>query len=158
MGLTSVEGQKPTWTANNIFKSTIKIYVVKSSCYTISSRLISIKKDKHAGETVHWVSRKEAYTKQYFHPSLIFEGWSWRYIVHYSNSDFSIHKMKLKSITKDKLSSLLSLGRSLINFSRGQCYKNTTVNYCGNFNPTFNRVKMTFKNDLGLKNITAILD
>jgi hypothetical protein len=35
--------------------------------------------------------------------------------------------------------------------------KNTTVNYRGNFNPTFSRVKMTLKNDLGLKNITAIL-
>jgi hypothetical protein len=31
------------------------------------------------------------------------------------------------------------------------------VNYSGNFNPTFSRVKMAFKNDLGLKNITAIL-
>ncbi len=41
--------------------------------------------------------------------------------------------------------------------SRGQCYKNTTVNYCGNFNPTFSRVKMTLKNDLGFENITAIL-
>ncbi len=40
---------------------------------------------------------------------------------------------------------------------RVQCYKNTTVNYCGNFNPTFSRVKMTLKNDLGLKNIAAIL-
>jgi hypothetical protein len=40
---------------------------------------------------------------------------------------------------------------------RGQCYKNTTVNYCGNFNPSFSRVKMTLKNDLGLKNITAII-
>jgi hypothetical protein len=39
----------------------------------------------------------------------------------------------------------------------GQCYKNNTVNYCGNFNPTFSRVKMTLKNDLGLKNITTIL-
>jgi hypothetical protein len=35
--------------------------------------------------------------------------------------------------------------------------KNITVNYSGNFNPTFSRVKMTLKNDLGLKNITAIL-
>ena len=35
--------------------------------------------------------------------------------------------------------------------------KNTTVNYCGNFNPTFSKVKMTLKNDLGLKNITAII-
>jgi hypothetical protein len=26
---------------------------------------------------------------------------------------------------------------------RGQCYKNTTVNYRGNYNPTFSRVKMT---------------
>ncbi len=41
--------------------------------------------------------------------------------------------------------------------TRGQCYKNTTVNYRSNFNPTFSRVKMTLKNDLGLKNITAIL-
>ncbi len=38
-----------------------------------------------------------------------------------------------------------------------QFYKNTTVNYRSNFNPTFSRVKMTLKNDLGLKNITAIL-
>jgi hypothetical protein len=42
-------------------------------------------------------------------------------------------------------------------YSRGQCYKNTTVNYRSNFNPTFSRVKITFKNALGLKNITAIL-
>ena len=40
----------------------------------------------------------------------------------------------------------------------GQCDENTMVNCRGNFNPTFSRVKMTFKNDLGLKNITAILD
>jgi hypothetical protein len=40
---------------------------------------------------------------------------------------------------------------------RGQCYKNTTVNYSGIFNPTFSRVKMTLKNDFRLKNITAIL-
>jgi hypothetical protein len=26
--------------------------------------------------------------------------------------------------------------------TRGQCYKNTRVNYHGNFNPTFSRVKM----------------
>jgi hypothetical protein len=32
-----------------------------------------------------------------------------------------------------------------------QCYKNTTVNYSGIFNPTFSRVKMTLKNDFGLK-------
>ncbi len=45
--------------------------------------------------------------------------------------------------------------------ARGQCYKNTTVNYRNNFNPTFSTVKMTLKmtlkNDLELKNITAIL-
>ncbi len=33
----------------------------------------------------------------------------------------------------------------------GQCYKNTVVNYCGNFNPTFSWVKM-------MQFITAILD
>ncbi len=32
-----------------------------------------------------------------------------------------------------------------------QCYKNTTVNYRGNFNPNFYKVKMTLKNDSGLK-------
>jgi hypothetical protein len=32
---------------------------------------------------------------------------------------------------------------------RGQCYKNTVVNYCSNFNPSFCRVKM-------MQNITAI--
>ncbi len=36
-------------------------------------------------------------------------------------------------------------------FIWGQCDKNTTVIYCGNFNRTFSRVKMTFKNDLRLK-------
>jgi hypothetical protein len=41
--------------------------------------------------------------------------------------------------------------------TRGQCYKNTTANYSRNFNLTFSRVKMTFKKDFGLKNITAIL-
>ncbi len=40
---------------------------------------------------------------------------------------------------------------------RGQCYKNTMVNYRGNFNPTFSSVEMTLKNDLGLKNIIVIL-
>jgi hypothetical protein len=34
--------------------------------------------------------------------------------------------------------------------NRCQCYKNTTVNYHGNFNPTFSRVKM-------MQYITAIL-
>jgi hypothetical protein len=38
-----------------------------------------------------------------------------------------------------------------------QCYENIMVNYRGNFNPTFSRVKMTLNNDLGLKNIAAIL-
>jgi hypothetical protein len=28
---------------------------------------------------------------------------------------------------------------------RGQCYKNTTLNYRGNFNPTFCGVRMTLK-------------
>jgi hypothetical protein len=32
------------------------------------------------------------------------------------------------------------------------------VNYCGKFYSTFSRVKMTLKNDLGLKNIAAILN
>jgi hypothetical protein len=41
--------------------------------------------------------------------------------------------------------------------ARDQCYKNTMINYRGNFKPTFSRVKMTLKNDLGLKNIIAIL-
>jgi hypothetical protein len=27
-------------------------------------------------------------------------------------------------------------------YPRGQYYKNTMVNYCGNFNPTFSRFKM----------------
>jgi hypothetical protein len=31
------------------------------------------------------------------------------------------------------------------------------VNYRGNFNPTFSRVKMALKNDLQCKNISAIL-
>ncbi len=47
--------------------------------------------------------------------------------------------------------------RIVLDAIRGQCYKNTMVNYCGNFNSNFSRVKMTLKNDLGLKNITAIL-
>jgi hypothetical protein len=41
--------------------------------------------------------------------------------------------------------------------TRGLCYKNTMVNYCGNLNPTFSRVKMTLKSYLGLKNIIAFL-
>jgi hypothetical protein len=41
--------------------------------------------------------------------------------------------------------------------TRGKCYKNTTVNYRGNFNPTFSRVNMTLKSYIGFKNIIAIL-
>jgi hypothetical protein len=45
----------------------------------------------------------------------------------------------------------LELKSSLNIATWGQCYKNTMVNYRGNFNPTFSRVKMTLKNDIGLK-------
>ena len=78
------------------------------------------------------------------------------------------HKYKLTPLLAGWSGSLLVVHVSVMtlvgpefvdffSFNWGQCYKNTTVNYLGNFNPTFSRVKMTFKNDLGLKNITAIL-
>ncbi len=47
--------------------------------------------------------------------------------------------------------------RIVLDAIRGQCYKNTMVNYRCNFNTTFSRVKITVKNYLRSKNITAIL-
>jgi hypothetical protein len=44
----------------------------------------------------------------------------------------------------------IRINKLLISTTRGQCYKNTMVNYHGNFKPTFSRVKM-------MQYITAIL-
>ncbi len=37
--------------------------------------------------------------------------------------------------------------KSTLTGTWGQCYKNTMVNYRGNYIPSFSRVKLTLKND-----------